>query len=362
MPTIHAFGPFRLDADAKILFRGAEPVALGRRAVALLQVLVERAGAPVSKDALIEAAWPGLAVEESNLTVQIAALRRVFEEEPSGERWIETLPRRGYRFAGPAVAVEQNDLSASAPKAEAPTLPLPDKPSIAVLPFHNLSGDPEQEYFADGVVEDVIAALSRMRWLFVIARNSSFAYKGRAIDVKQVGRELGVRYVLEGGLRKSGNRIRITAQLIDATVGTHLWADRFEGSLDDIFELQDQLAASVVGAIAPKLEQAEIERAKHKPTDSLDAYDYFLRGMASFYRRTPDANGEALRLFLRAIELDPDFASAYGMAAWCCVWRKLNGWITDYTREITEAAQLARPCRGIGQGRRGSACEGWARS
>ena len=159
--------------------------------------------------------------------------------------------------------------------------PAPDKPSIAVLPFENMSGDPEQEYFADGMVEDIITALSRLRWLFVIARNSSFTYKGRAVDVKQVGRELGVRYVLEGSVRKAANRVRITGQLIDASTGAHLWADRFDGGLEDIFDLQDQVTASVVGAIAPKLEQAEIERAKRKPTENLDAYDYYLRGMAA---------------------------------------------------------------------------------
>ena len=169
----------------------------------------------------------------------------------------------------------------------APTqLVLPDKPSIAVLPFQNMSGDPEQDYFADGMVEEIITALSRMRWLFVIARNSSFTYKGRAVDVKQVGRELGVRYVLEGSVRKAGNRVRITGQLIDTATGAHLWADRFDGGLDDIFDLQDQVTSSVVGAIAPKLEQAEIERAKRKPTESLDAYDYFLRGMAAFHQWT----------------------------------------------------------------------------
>jgi TolB-like protein/class 3 adenylate cyclase len=165
-----------------------------------------------------------------------------------------------------------------------PVLSLPDKPSIAVLPFENMSGDSEQEYFADGIVEDITTALSRLRWLFVIARNSSFTYKGRAVDVKQVGRELGVRYVLEGSVRKAGKRVRITGQLIDASTGAHLWADRFDGELADVFDLQDQVTASVVGAIAPKLEQAEIERAKRKPTESLDAYDYFLRGMWSGHR------------------------------------------------------------------------------
>ncbi|TMJ44918.1 MAG: adenylate/guanylate cyclase domain-containing protein, partial [Alphaproteobacteria bacterium] len=219
-----------------------------------------------------------------------------------------------------------------------PVLALPDKPSVAVLPFQNLSGDPEQEYFADGMVEDIITALSRFRNLFVISRNSSFTYKGHAVDVKQVGRELGVRYVLEGSVRKAANRVRITAQLIDAASGTHLWADRFDGALEDIFELQDQVTESVVGAIAPKLEQAEIERARRKPTESLDAYDYYLRAHASIHPWTREGNEEALKLFYRAIELDPGFASAYGMAAWCCFQRKVSGWMQDRGREIAENA------------------------
>jgi TolB-like protein/class 3 adenylate cyclase len=175
-------------------------------------------------------------------------------------------------------------------------LPLPSKPSIAVLPFENLSGDREQEYFADGVVEEITTALSRFRGLFVIARNSSFAYKGRALDVKQIGRELGVRYILEGSVRKSSSKVRINGQLIDASTGAHLWADRFDGGLDDIFDLQDQVTSSVVGAIAPKLEEAEIERARRKPTDSLDAYDHFLRGLGAFHQWTEEANNEALLL------------------------------------------------------------------
>src|SRR5215471_2244750 len=274
MATIYLLGPFRLDVEAAILFRGAEPIALGQRAVALLRVLVERAGIPVSKDALIGAAWPGLTVEESNLTVQISALRRVFGEEPGGEGWIETLPRRGYRFVGPVGTKGRGSIAASSPvsnfptDAAAPGLALPNQPSIAVMPFQNMSGDPEQGYFADGMVEEIITALSRFRSLFVIARNSSFAYKGRPVDVKQVGRELGVRYVLEGSVRKAASRVRIIGQLIDASTGAHLWADRFESALEDIFDLQDQITASVVGAIAPRLEQAEIERAKRKPTES----------------------------------------------------------------------------------------------
>ena len=228
-------------------------------------------------------------------------------------------------------------------------LQLPSKPSIAVLPFNNLSGDPEQDYFADGVVEEIITALSRMRWLFVIARNSSFTYKGRAIDVKQVGRELGVRYVLEGSVRKAGNRVRIVGQLIDAATGAHLWADRFEGPLQDIFELQDQVTGNVVGAIAPRLEQAEIERAKRKPTENLDAYDYYLRGMANLHLWTREGSEEALSAFKRAIEIDPNFASAYGMAARCYSQRKVSGWVVDRKKELAEAEWLARRAAQLGR-------------
>jgi adenylate cyclase len=231
----------------------------------------------------------------------------------------------------------------------APALALPDKPSIAVLAFQNMSGDAEQEYFADGVVEEIITALSRMRWLFVIARNSSFTYKGRAVDVKQVGRELGVRYVLEGSVRKAANRVRITGQLIDAATGAHLWADRFDGALEDIFDLQDQVTASVVGAILPRLEEAEIERSGRKPTGSLDAYDYYLRGLAAVHRWTREANNEALAHFYRAIELDPNFASAHGLAARSYSQRKGGGWTTDPAREIAEAARLARRAAELGR-------------
>jgi adenylate cyclase len=245
------------------------------------------------------------------------------------------------------VRVYRVRLQTAKPQSAA-ALTLPDKPSIAVLPFQNMSGDPEQEYFADGMVEDMITALSRFKSLFVIARNSSFTYKGRAVDVKQVGRDLGVRYVLEGSVRKSGNRVRITAQLIDTSTGAHLWADRFDGGLEDVFDLQDRVTANVVGAIAPKLEQVEIERAKRKPTESQDAYDYYLRGLANTYQWSKEATDDALRLFYRAIELDPGFASAYGMAAYCYVIRKGNGWMTDRAREIAEAARLARQAVELG--------------
>jgi len=217
--------------------------------------------------------------------------------------------------------------------------PLPDKPSIAVLPFENMSGDPEQAYFADGMAEDIITALSRFKALFVIARNSSFTYRGRAVDVRQVGRELGVRYVLEGSVRKAPNRVRITGQLVDAATGAHLWADHFDGTLDDIFDLQDQLTATIVGAIAPRVEQAEIERTKRKPTDRLDAYDYYLRGVAGLSLR---GAAEARKLFLKAAELDPSFAVSYAMAAHCYVLEVIKGGGRPPAEMIAETTRLAR--------------------
>jgi len=229
------------------------------------------------------------------------------------------------------------------------SLALPDKPSIAVLPFSNMSGDPGQEYFADGIVDEIITALSRFRNVFVIARNSSFAYKGRSVDVKQVGRELGVRYVLEGSVRKAGDRLRITGQLIDASNGANLWADRFDGNLADIFDLQDQVAANVVGAIMPRVQEAEIERAKRKPTDSLDAYDHYLRALALVGRTVKEANDEALRLFKKAIERDPEFALAYARAAHCYVFRKASGWIVDRAKETAECERLVRRAVELGR-------------
>jgi TolB-like protein/tetratricopeptide (TPR) repeat protein len=315
MATIDKFGPFRLDADAEILFRGAEPTVLGQRAVALLRLLLERAGAPVSKDALIEAAWPGLAIEDSNLTVQIAALRRVLEEVAGGATWIETLPRRGYRYVGPLVAT--GNPPAEANPQTSPALALPDKPSVAVLPFSNLSGDPEQEYFADGMVEDIIAGLSRIKWLFVVGRNSSLTYKEKAVDVKRVGRELGVRYLLQGSLRKDGNRVRISAQMIEAETGGHLWAERYDRPLDDIFALQDEITLSVVGAIEPSLRRAEVERVKRMRPESLDAYDLVLRAQPDVNSGMPERVTKALALLERALALDPTYALVHAFSAMC---------------------------------------------
>jgi TolB-like protein len=343
------FGDYLLDLDRRELSWGTEAIAVGPQVFDLLVYLVRNRERVVSKDDLLDAVWDGRIVSESTLTSHINAVRKAVGDNGEEQRLIRTIARKGFRFVGEVREVRSSGgfgasrtgtLNSDEPPAHA--LALPDKPSIAALPFLNLSGDPEQEYFADGVVEDIISALSRIGWLFVISRNSSFTYKGRPVDVKQVGRELGVRYVLEGSVRKAAHRVRITGQLIDATTGAHLWAERFESALDDIFELQDQVAESVVGAIAPQLERAEIDRAKRKPTESLDAYDYYLRGMANFHQRTREAVGEALPLFHKATELDPDFASAYGIAAWCHFWRKINGWMTDPADETAEGARLAR--------------------
>jgi TolB-like protein len=315
MTTIYKFGPFRLDADAKILFRDTEPTGLGQRAVALLCALIERAGTPVSKDVLVEAAWPGLAVEDSNLTVQIAAVRRVFNEGASGTEWIETLPRRGYRYVGPPAAIETppGEASAQMPAAFTAT----SKASVAVLPFANLNNDPEQEYFADGMVEDIVAGLSRIKWLFVAARASSLTYKGKAIIFKHIGRELGVRYLLQGSVRKGGKRVRISVQMVEAETGGQLWSGRYDGTLDDIFALQDEIALAVVGAIEPSLRRIEVERIKRKRPESLDAYDLVLRAQPDVYSGMPEGATRALPLLERASLLDPTYALAHAFAAMC---------------------------------------------
>lgn len=345
-----------LDLDRRELWRATQTVATAPQVFDLLVYLANNRERVVSKDDLIETIWAGRIVSESTLASHINAVRKAVGDSGQRQRVIRTVARKGFRFvadlreAGPAENIE---LLVAEPalsvESDSSTPALPCRPSIAVLPFVNLSGDPEQEYLADGVVEDIIAALSQYRWLFVVARNSSFTYKSRVVAMKQVGRELGVRYVLEGSWRKAGNRVRITGQLVDATTGALHWAGRFEGVLDDIFELQDQITESVVGAIAPQLERAEIERARRKPTGSLDAYDYYLRGMVKLHQGSHEAIDQALPNFHKAIDIDPDFSSAYAMAAWCYCWRKVNGWMTDRPREIAEGIRLAQRAVELGK-------------
>jgi len=278
--------------------------------------------------------WPGRIVEEGNIHVHVSALRKALDEHGEGHSYVVTVPGRGYRLAGLAGSPE------AVPSA-AQGLPLPDKPSIAVLPFVNMSGDPEQEYFADGMVEEIITALSRIRWLFVIARNSSLTYKGQAIDVKQVGRELGVRYVLEGSVRKASGRVRITGQLIDAGTGAHLWADRFDGPLEDVFELQDNVAINVAGVIEPALQAAETARSAGRPTNDLTAYDLYLRAhsiVLSSTRRIP----EALNLMEQAIARDPDYGPALAWAAFCYFRVVLDGRSDDPMAARRKGVDFAR--------------------
>jgi TolB-like protein len=351
---LYQFGPFRLDQVAGILYHGAEPTMLGQRAVALLRLLLQNAGVPVSKDALVEAGWGKLAIADNNLTVQIAALRRVLADAAEAESWIETLPRRGYRYVGPAVAIDAPDRSAAG--RTAPALTLPEKPSVAVLPFSNLSGDPQQEYFADGMVDDIITGLARINWLFVIARNSTFTYKGRAVDVKQVGRELGVRYVLEGSVRKAGGQVRVTGQMIDASTGAHVWAERYDRSSDDVFALQDEIALSAVGAIAPSVRRAEIERVRRKRPDSLDAYDLVLQAQPDVDTGMPAQVTRALALLERAIALEPAYALAHGNAAMCHHCLFLRGGL----HEVNRAASIRHARSAIVHGQDDALALTWA--
>jgi TolB-like protein len=341
----YLFEDFVFDTDRREMHRGADTLSIAPQVFDLLEFLISNRDRVASKDDLISAVWKGRIVSDAALTTRLNAARSAVGDSGGEQRLIKTLPRKGFRFIGEvreALEPSSEEVADGPAARQNYASVLTSKSSIAVLPFINLSSDLEQEYFADGVVEDITMALSRFRWLFVIARNSSFTYKGRAVDVKQVGRELGVRYVLEGSVRRAGKRIRIAGQLIDAETGTHLWADHFDGAIEDMFELQDNITASVVGAIAPRLQHAEIKRAKRKRPENLDAYDYYLRGMASSRPWTREATSEALGLFYKAIELEPGLSPAYGMAAWCYVRRKAHGWMCERVDESDEATRLAR--------------------
>jgi adenylate cyclase len=262
-----------------------------------------------------------------------------FGFEDLGEQQVKNIARPVHVYRIPL---------AETARTKAP-LVLPDKPSLAVLPFQNMTGDPEQDYFVDGMVEEITTAISRLPWLFVIARNSSFIFKGRAVDVKQVARELGVQYVLEGSVRKAANRVRITGQLIDTTTAAHIWGDRFDGVLDDIFALQNQVASNVVGAIEPKLQQSEIQRANRKPTESLDAYDFYLRALAHSHKLTAESHGNAIRMLEQALAIDPSYSPAMALVGWCRLFQIVQGWLPLADAKSLEALQLAKQATEIGK-------------
>ncbi|CCV11877.1 winged helix-turn-helix domain-containing tetratricopeptide repeat protein [Mesorhizobium sp. STM 4661] len=312
------FEDFALDGDRRELRRGNDLISVEPQVFDLLQYLIRNRERVVSKDDLVGAVWQGRIVSDATLSSRISAARNALHDSGEEQRIIRTIWRRGLRFVGTVreeVQTTETGAIASVEQAK-PGLGIPARPSIAVLPFVNISGDPDQDYFADGMVEDIITGLSRIRWLFVIARNSSFTYKGRAVDVKQVGHELGVRYVLEGSVRKVGSRVRITGQLIDAEDGSHLWAERYDRDLTDVFALQDEITISVVAAIEPNLRRAEIERVRHKRPDSLDAYDLLLRALPDVYTFMPQGAAKGLPLLNQALAIEPTYALAHGFAAW----------------------------------------------
>jgi TolB-like protein len=334
----YLFDDYALDPDRRELLRGTQPIPVEPQVFDLLLYLIRNRDRVVSRDDLLATVWRGRIVSESALSTRINAARAALGDNGEEQRLIKTLPRRGLRFVG---IVRERHAADEAASARLPPGAV-DKPSIAVLPFENLDRDPAQDYFTDGIVEDIITALSRNRAFFVIARNSSFTYKGRPVDTKQIARELGVRYLLEGSVRKSGGRVRVTGQLIEAESGHHLWADRFDGDLSEIFELQDRIVTRVVGAIAPQLEKAEIDRAKRRATGDLAAYDLYLRGLDSWNQWSKEGNAKALQLFYAALEKDHDFSTAYGLAASCYLLAKANDWRSSFdAREIARLVDRA---------------------
>ncbi|WP_027575012.1 winged helix-turn-helix domain-containing tetratricopeptide repeat protein [Bradyrhizobium sp. WSM1743] len=338
---LYLFDDCTIDASRREVRRADKSIPVEPKVLDLVLYLLANRDRLVSKDELVSAVWNGRIVSDSAISACIHSARVALGDAGAGQRLIKTFPRKGLRFIGKV----RDTPSPSIPPTSVPALALPDRPSVAVLPF---VAEPDQSYFADGVVDEVILALSRMRWLFVIARNSSFTYRDRVVDVRQIGRELGVRYVIEGSVRKSSNRVRITAQLIDAESRLTLAGHRCDGVLGDIFELQDTIVSEMIAVIAPKLEANEINRTRRKPTENLDAYDLYLRGLESYYLWTQPAHELALSFFKQAFALDDNFAAACGMAARCYTSRKVNGWMVDREAEVSEARRLSRQAVALG--------------
>ena len=337
------FDDHALDTDRRELCRGPETIAVEPQVFDLLVFLVQNRDHVVSKDDLIEAVWGGRIVSESTLTSRINAARRAVGDSGEDQKLIRTIPRKGLRFVGAVrtrggeqVVEPPHDIQES-PRA---ALPLPDRPAIAVLPFANLSGDPEQEYFSDGITEDIITALSKLRWFFVIARNSSFTYKGKPVNMKRVAEELGVGYVVEGSVRKAGDRVRITVQLSDAATGNNIWAERYDRALADVFAVQDEITEAIVAAIEPQLYAAETFRSRRKPPNSMDAWDLVMRALSHFWRVTRQDYLVAQALLEKATALDPNYGQALGVLATSQTFSAHMGW-TDMAAVVPLAERAA---------------------
>lgn len=337
---IFCFEGFTLDLRRGCL-RGAHgEINLRPKSFAVLCYLVENAGRLVAKDELIMAVWPSVVVTDESLARCISDVRLALRD--ANQRIIRTMPRRGYLFAAAVTAsTPPSPYSPVTYTHASPLLPLPEKPSLAVLPFDNFGDDPAQGYFADGMVEEITTALSRIKWLFVISRNSSFAYKGRAADVRQIGRELGVRYILEGSVRKAGNRVRIAVQLIDAVSGGHVWANRYDADLGNLLELQDRIAGSVAGQVEPRLRDVEIGHANRKAPQTLDVYDLYLRALGEFHNHTEVATHAAISLLRQALASDPAYVSAAALVCECRLTLRLHAWAALTKAEVRETIDLA---------------------
>jgi TolB-like protein len=339
------FADIEIDSERREIVRVGAAVHVEPQVFDVLLHLVQNRGRVISKGDLFEAVWNGRIVSESTLTSRINAARRAVGDSGAEQKLIRTIARKGFRFIG---EVCEAGAVADEPHAEdiAFATPVFDRPAIAVLPFSNMSGDPEQEYFSDGISEDIITALSKLRWFYVVARNSSFTFKGKAVHLAQVARELGVRYVLEGSVRREGNRVRITAQLNDATTGSHLWAERFDRDLTDVFALQDQITEDIVATIEPQLVAAEDFRARRKAPESLDAWDLLMRALPHYWRVTRQDNMVAQALLEKAIAIDPAYGRAFGVLAVTNTFAAHMGWaeiaaVTPIAEAAAKAAILS---------------------
>ncbi|MBL6617543.1 MAG: winged helix-turn-helix domain-containing protein [Reyranella sp.] len=345
------FADHTLDTARRELRRGSEPVAVEPQVLDLLICLVENRNRVVTKDDLIASVWGGRIVSDATLTSRIYAARKAVGDSGHGQRLIRTVSRRGLRFVGDVLAQPKN---AEAKLLIDPTptdelrrripsqLPLPERPAIAVLPFDNMSGEAAQEYFSDGITEDIITGLSKMRWFFVTARNSSFIYKGKSVNIKQIGEELGVNYVVEGSVRKLGDRVRITAQLNDVTTGSHIWAERYDRNLADVFAVQDEITEQIVAAIEPQIYAAENFRSRRKPPDRLDAWELVMRALSHYWRVTREDNLIAQDLLEKAVQIDPNYGQALGLLATSHIFAVHMGWADKATAApIAERTALA---------------------